>query len=73
MQTEMKAGGFNEIKTLMFPQPVYPSGWWSATMAAKNDIHLVRDREARNPAFETRYYNYAIHLAAFATPSFMQK
>ena len=73
MHEEMKAAGFNEIKTLMFPQPVYPSGWWSATMAAKNDIHLLRDREAKNLAFTTRYYNYDIHLAAFATPNFMRE
>jgi spermidine synthase len=72
MREEMRAGGFNGIKTLMFPQPVYPSGWWSATMAAKKDIHLIRDREARNLAFTTQYYNYDIHLAAFATPEFMR-
>ena len=72
MREEMKAAGFHQLSTLPFPQPVYPSGWWSATMAAKKDIHLVRDKDARNLAFKTQYYNYDIHLAAFATPEFMR-
>ena len=25
--------GFTDIQTLFFPQPIYPTGWWSATMA----------------------------------------
>ena len=72
MRNEMKAAGFNQTKTLFFPQPVYPTGWWSATMAAKNDIHLVRDSDAKKLAFETKYYNYDIHLSAFAMPSFLK-
>ncbi len=72
MHKEMKAGGFKQTKTLFFPQPVYPTGWWSATMAGKNDIQLIRDRDAREPEFKTKYYNYDIHLSAFAMPSFLQ-
>ena len=72
MQAEMQAANFNTTKTLFFPQPVYPTGWWSATLAAKNDIHLVRDTDAKQLAFETKYYNYDIHLAAFAMPSFLK-
>ena len=71
MRNEMGLAGFKEINTLLFPQPVYPTGWWSATMAAKNDIHLVRDKDAKHLNFETQYYNYDIHLAAFATPTFL--
>ena len=73
MRREMKAAGFQQTKTLFFPLPVYPTGWWSATMAAKNDIHLVRDIEAKQLNFETQYYNYDIHLAAFATPNFLKR
>lgn len=73
MREAIKASGFRQINTLSFPQPVYPTGWWSATMAAKNDIHLVRDRDLKNHSLDTRYYNYDIHLAAFATPSFMRE
>jgi spermidine synthase len=72
MHNEMQAAGFNQTKTLFFPQPVYPTGWWSATMAAKSDIHLIRDRDAKNLTFDTKYYNYDIHLSAFAMPSFLK-
>lgn len=72
MHNEMQAAGFNQTKTLFFPQPVYPTGWWSATMAAKNDIHLVRDNDAKQLSFDTKYYNYDIHLSAFAMPSFLR-
>jgi spermidine synthase len=72
MHNEMQAAGFNQTKTLFFPQPVYPTGWWSATMAAKKDIHLVRDSDAKQLSFATKYYNYDIHLSAFAMPSFLK-
>lgn len=72
MHAEMQSAGFAQTKTLFFPLPVYPTGWWSATMAAKNDLHLVRDMDAKNLEFDTDYYNYAIHLSAFALPSFLQ-
>ena len=72
MKNEMLAAKFKQTKTLFFPQPVYPTGWWSATMAAKNDIHLVRDRDAKHLSFNTQYYNYDTHLAAFAMPNFLK-
>lgn len=72
MHKEMQSAGFNQTKTLFFPQPVYPTGWWSATMASKNDLHLVRDTDAKNLPFDTKYYNYDIHLSAFALPSFLK-
>lgn len=72
MHSAMQAANFKQTKTLFFPQPVYPTGWWSATLAAKNDIRLVRDKDCKNIAFETKYYNYNIHLSAFAMPTFLQ-
>src|SRR5699024_7555156 len=36
MRAEMRSGGFTEIKTLTYPQCVYPSGWWSATLAGNS-------------------------------------
>ena len=33
MYQAMDESGFADVKTLSFPQPVYPTGWWSATMA----------------------------------------
>ncbi len=72
MRSEMNSAGFAHTETLFFPQPVYPTGWWSATIAAKKDLHLVRDNDVKNLNFKTDYYNYNIHLSAFAIPSFLQ-
>ena len=72
MQAEMLSSGFNQINTLFFPLPVYPTGWWSATIAAKDRLHLVRDTDAKQPGFATNYYNYAVHLSAFAMPNFLR-
>lgn len=71
MQDEMKKASFKHIAPLFFPQPVYPSGWWSATLASRSHLDLIRDKQARELSFETRYYNYSIHLAAFAKPNFL--
>ena len=72
MRSEMCLAGFAHTETLFFPQPVYPTGWWSATFATKNDLRLVRDNDVKNMDFKTKYYNYAIHLSAFAMPTFLQ-
>ena len=71
MRTEMHLAEFAHTETLLFPQPVYPTGWWSATIAAKRDLRLVRDTDVKSLSFDTKYYNYAIHLSAFALPSFL--
>ncbi len=70
MRKAMKAAGFKEVKTLFFPQPVYPSGWWSGTVAAKTSIGQPREQDILNKPFATRYYNLEIHRAAFAAPNF---
>ncbi|GAB6068168.1 polyamine aminopropyltransferase [Methylothermus subterraneus] len=72
MRSAMEAAGFNEVHTLFFPQPVYPSGWWSATLACKTGL-FPRWQEIRQMPFSTRYYNLAIHQAAFAAPNFFSQ
>jgi spermidine synthase len=74
MYQELLSARFEDIRSLFFPQPVYPTGWWSATIASKNtalESHRIRDIDARD--FETRYYNEEIHRAAFAQPEFFRK
>jgi spermidine synthase len=67
----MRAAGFTDTATLPFPQPCYPSGWWSATMAGKHgDVRSFRMTEAAEKTFATRYYNAAIHQGALAPPEF---
>jgi len=67
----MLGSGFNDRKSLFFPQPVYPSGWWSATLACKEGhIGGFREQDAEQRPFTTRYYSPEIHRAAFAAPAF---
>ncbi|WP_339374120.1 polyamine aminopropyltransferase [Pelagibaculum spongiae] len=74
MHRDMKAAGFADTKTLDFPQPVYPSGWWSATMAAKGrDLNNFRETDIANKPFETLYYNLECHHKSLALPEFMKK
>jgi spermidine synthase len=74
MHAAMGDAGFKDTKTHYFPQPVYPSGWWSATMACKDgEIRNFRDTAARDKTFATRYYNADIHRAALAQPEFCKE
>lgn len=68
----LKTAGFQDVQSLFFPQAVYPSGWWSATLAVKNAaLAFHRESAAHSKPFTTRYYNSNIHKAAFALPEFM--
>lgn len=72
MHDNMRAAGFLDVLTLNFPQPVYPSGWWSATMARKDlPITGFREDDVREKPFATRYYNHGIHTASMCAPSFL--
>ncbi len=74
MHKEMRAAGFADVKTLFFPQPCYPSGWWSATMAGKYSLDgRFRAEDATEKIFETSYYNAAIHTAALTPPEFFKQ
>ncbi|MGB1111006.1 MAG: polyamine aminopropyltransferase, partial [Gammaproteobacteria bacterium] len=73
MRAAMAAAGFPRQHTLNFPQPVYPSGWWSATMALKSGGAAdYRQQDVANLGFETRYYNADIHSACLAQPEFFK-
>jgi spermidine synthase len=72
MRQAMKDAGFAALQTLNFPQMVYPSGWWTCTMARKGQsFDQFRVEAAQNAAFDTEYYNAQIHQAALALPNFM--
>ncbi len=70
MHSAMRAAGFADSVSLQFPQPVYPSGWWTATLAGKQSVVEFREQQARAKSFATRYYNAAIHRGALAQPEF---
>ena len=74
LHVNMREAGFSHTQTLLFPQPVYPSGWWSCTMAGKQcDVGKFREGDASDKPFETLYYSVDIHRGALVMPPFMQK
>jgi spermidine synthase len=73
MRNSMKTAGFNALQTLYFPQCIYPSGWWSATMAGKSALSGFREQDSANKSFETEYYNVDIHKGALAQPEFVRR
>ncbi len=75
MRTEMGKAGFHSFQTLPFPQPCYPTGWWSCTMAKKaaNADFGFRAADARGKAFDTLYYTADIHAGAQHLPPFVAK
>ncbi|MBI5450118.1 MAG: polyamine aminopropyltransferase [Gammaproteobacteria bacterium] len=70
----MREAGFDSTQTLLFPQCIYPSGWWSATMAGKQaTLNTFREQDALHKRFDTEYYNRDIHQAALAYPEFLRR
>ena len=74
MRQAMRDAGFKNFRTLPFPQPCYPTGWWSGTIASKSSCDLTKFREgdASAKTFATKYYNVGIHQGALMMPEFMK-
>ena len=74
MHATMRNAGFSNTHSYDFPQPIYPSGWWSATMAAKGrDLGRFRQADSDTKKFRTRYYSYAKHLAVVDGITFLKE
>ena len=74
MYRSLGDAGFADARTLFFPQPIYPTGWWSATIGAKTGrLGDFRQADVESRAFDTLYYNAEIHRAAFAEPEFFRR
>ena len=74
MREAMQRAGFNNVETLNFPQCIYPTGWWSATLASvETNLQDFREQDAINKKFATTYYNSAIHKAAMTAPAFFER
>ncbi len=73
MRGAMNSAGFAHLQTLFFPQCLYPSGWWSATLASKASLGAFREHDCAHKRFATVYYNADIHKAALAQPEFVKK
>ena len=74
MRLHMRQAGFAAVRTMGFPQPCYPTGWWSCTLARKGaDLSGFRERGAQSKQFATRYYSAEIHRAAMVLPEFVRE
>ncbi len=73
MHTAMQAAGFTHTHTLPFPQPCYPSGWWSATLAGGQRIDQFRENDIEEANISARYYTAPVHQGALATPAFFRQ
>ena len=73
MRAEMGKAGFKSFKTLPFPQPCYPTGWWSVTVASKQagfDFGFRR-ADAQAKPFDTLYYTAHLHTGVLVAPPFV--
>jgi len=75
MRDAMRQAGFQSFRTLPFPQPCYPTGYWSTTIASKaaRDLRSFREGDASSKPFATRYYNVGVHQGALLQPEFIRE
>jgi spermidine synthase len=74
MHEALAEAGFGGPATFHFPQPIYPTGWWSVTAAGRDGpVTFARAGAAGDPGFPTEYYTAAIHHAAQALPAFVAR
>ncbi|MBP5979710.1 MAG: polyamine aminopropyltransferase [Halomonas sp.] len=74
LRNDMREAGFESVATLPFPQPVYPSGWWSVTLAGKGtNVETFREEAAASHEMPLQYYTVDAHRGALALPPFMRK
>ncbi len=73
MHKAMRDAGFAQTHLIHFPQPLYPSGWWSASIARKKKGKLAqRLSPVAIQKLKTLYYSAETHKAAFALPNFVK-
>jgi len=74
MHKFMREAGFAQTRLLHFPQVIYPSGWWSGSIAQKTAGPLAERLDpAMIDALGAQFYNADTHRAAFALPTFVKK
>jgi len=74
MHQAMREAGFVQTTLLHFPQVIYPSGWWSGSIASKQASPLAqRLDEKAIAALDCQFYNADTHRGAFALPTYVKK
>jgi spermidine synthase len=69
--------GYDNVFCYLAYIPTYPSGMWSFSYCSKDTIHPIHNLDDDKAAHFTqnhhlRYYNPALHKAAFQLPTFVQ-
>lgn len=73
MHTAMRDAGFARTHLFHYPQVIYPSGWWSGSIATKTTAPLLeRLDDTAIAALDAKFYNAQTHRAAFALPTFVR-
>lgn len=73
MRNAMSQAGFPHLLTMPFPQPVYPSGWFSCTMASKLPMFDDFRRDAALlKKLNTQYYQFEVHEATLHPVPFLK-
>ncbi len=74
VHASMRRSGFVDTALVSFPQPVYPSGWWSATLAGKQALNREPDAaRVERLAAQTQYFNAGTLQGALAVPNFVAR
>ena len=74
MHAAMKDAGFARTHLLHFPQVIYPSGWWSGSIATRSTAPLIERLDDKAiEALDAQFYNAATHRAAFALPTYVTR
>lgn len=76
MRDAMLEVGFTDLQHVNFPQMIYPSGWWSSTLAKKSgafEDFRKEDADKASLQWQLNYYNSDIHVGATALPNFLKR
>ncbi|PID92858.1 MAG: spermidine synthase [Bacteroidetes bacterium] len=69
--------GREQVHTMLFNAPTYPTGIWAFQIATQRPMDLLNTDPAQIDTFaqqhHLRYYNSAIHRAAFALPTYVKQ
>ncbi len=66
-----------QVRTMLFHIPTYPSGMWSFQIAAKGNINPAIPRVELSAVFDSmqdlKYYSTAMHKASFVLPGYVKE
>ncbi len=69
--------GEEQVQTMLFHVPTYPTGLWSAQISARSNFDARKVDAQKVAAFVKeqglKYYNYEIHQASFALPNYVKE